>query len=111
MKTLADLKTALEGINEGAFQGKVAYRAFPAEAAPELPFICLLETETDNFTADCKVYQKRQYVHIELYSSQKDQTSENAIEAMLDTNEIIWDKAEDFIESEEMLEVIYEVVI
>ena len=109
--TLAGIKTALEAIDDGAFAGKVAYRAFPAEAAPELPFICLLETETDNFTADSKVYQKRQYVNIELYSAQKDVASENAIEAMFDANSVIWEKSEEYIDTEEMVEVIYEVVI
>ena len=109
--TLSELKTALEGANEGAFEDKVAYRAFPVGAAPDLPFICIAETETENFTADSKVYMKRQFVDIELYSSDKDQESEAAIEAVLDENEIIWDKSEEYIASEEMLEVVYEVVI
>jgi len=109
--TLSQLKTALETISNGAFQNKVAYRFFPADGAPQLPFICIMETQTENFKADSKVYLKRQNVYIELYSAQKDQTSEAAIEAMLDTNQLIWDKAEEYIPSEEMLEVVYEVIL
>ena len=111
MITLSTLKTSIEEINDGAFAGKVAYRAFPASAAPDLPFICILETETDNFTAENKVYQKRQYINVELYSAYKDVNSENALEDMFADKEIIWNKSEEYIESEEMLEVIYEVVI
>ena len=109
--TLAQLKTALEGMNDDAFVGKVAYRAFPAKAAPDLPFICILETETDNFKADSKVYFKRQHVFIELYSASKDVASEDLIEAMLNANELLWDKSEEYIGTEEMYEIIYEVVI
>ena len=111
MITLSTLRTSIEEINDGAFSGKVAYRAFPAEAAPDLPFICILETETDNFTAENRVYQKRQYVDIELYSAHKDVESENALEDMFADKEIIWNKSEQYIESEEILELVYEVVI
>lgn len=111
MMTLSGVKTILESVDEGAFIGKVAYRAFPAEAAPDLPFICFLETNTDNFVADSRVYQKRQHVDIELYSSQKDPESEAALEATLDSNNLIWDKYEEYIDTEEMVEVVYEVVI
>lgn len=109
--TLGQLKTALEGANDGAFQGKVAYRAFPSGKAPVLPFICILETSTDNFVADSKVYQKRQNIDIELYLKQKDPSVETAIEDVLDANLIVWDKYEEYIDAEEVLEVVYEVVI
>lgn len=111
MITLSGLITSIQVINDGEFAGKVAYRAFPVSAAPDLPFICVRETESDNFTADNRVWQKRQYVDIELYSAQKDVESENALEDMFAEKEIIWDKSEEYIESEEMLEVIYEVII
>lgn len=109
--TLSQLKTALEGVNSNAFKDKVAYRFFPVGGAPKLPFICIMETETDNFTADSKVYKKRQYVDVELYARYKDPEIETAIEAMFDANEIIWDKDEEYIESEEALRITYEVVI
>lgn len=109
--TLSELKTALEGVNSGAFTGKVAYRAFPVGAAPALPFICILETETSNFFADAQVYKKVQGVDIEFYSAQKDTVSEAGIEAMLDSNKILWDKSEYYIDSQNMLQVVYDITI
>ena len=109
--TLSTLKTLLEGVNSGSFTNKVAYRAFPVGSAPALPFICILETETDNFTADSKVYVKRQYVDIELYTHIKSPETEAAIEGMFNLNELIWDKSEDYISEEEVLRITYEVVI
>ena len=111
MISLSQLKTLLEAVNSNAFQGKVAYRCFPAQGAPALPFICILETETENFVADGKVYQKRQHVDIELYESHKDPDVESAIESMLNTNSIIWEKSEHYIDSENTIQVVYEVVI
>lgn len=109
--TLAELKTALEGVNNDAFVGKVAYRAFPISAAPALPFICFMEVSSDNFVADSQVYHKITEVNIELYSDQKDTVSETGIESMLNDNLIVWDKSEYYVESENMLQVVYGIEI
>lgn len=107
--TLADVKTMLETID--AFKNKVAYRAFPKSEAPALPFICYLATTTDNFTADNQVYLVRQEVDIELYSHYKDQTSEGLIEDKLNEYSIVWDKYDEYIEDEDVYEVIYTITI
>lgn len=109
--TLEGLKTALEGVNNNAFKDKVAYRAFPVGAAPSLPFICFMEMESNNFLADSKVYHKITDVNIELYSDTKDTVNEAAIESMLDSNLLVWDKTEYYIESENMVEVVYGIQI
>lgn len=109
--TLSELKTALEGVNNNAFKDKVAYRAFPVGAAPDLPFICFMETETSNFFADAKVYKKVQGIDIEFYSSHKDTVSEAGIEEMLNANQILWDKTETYIDSHNMLQVVYDITI
>lgn len=109
--TLAELKTALEGVNDSAFKDKVAYRAFPIGAAPALPFICFYEVESNNFLADSKVYHKITEVNIELYTDQKDQTTENAVESMLNDNQLVWDKSEYYISSENMLQIVYGIEI
>ena len=109
--TLEALKTALEGVNNGAFKDKVAYRAFPVGGAPSLPFICFMEMESNNFVADCKVYHKITEVNIELYSDKKDTTSEAAVEAMLNDNLLVWDKAEYYINDEDMVQVVYGIAI
>lgn len=109
--TLAELKTALESVNNNAFVGKVAYRAFPVNSAPDLPFICYMEDDTENFLADSKVYYKIQNVNIELYTDHKDTATEEAIEAMLSDHMLVWQKSEYYIESEDMLQVIFEITI
>lgn len=109
--TLAELKTALEGVNDGAFQNKVAYRAFPVGSAPETPFICFMETESENFLADSQVYKKYTDVDIELYSDSKDVESEDAIESMLNSNKLVWDKLEEYIEDEDLIMVTYGITI
>lgn len=109
--TLTELKTALESVNNGAFTGRVAYRAFPIGAAPDLPFICFMETESSNFFADAQVYKKVQGVDIELYTENKDVASEEGIEEMLNENLILWDKSEMYIDSQNMLQVVYDITI
>lgn len=109
--TLAELKSALEGVNNDAFVGKVAYRAFPMGAAPDLPFICFMEVSSDNFLADSKVYHKITEVNIELYSDQKDTESEEGIETVLNDNMLVWDKSEYYIDSENMLQIVYGIEI
>lgn len=107
--TLAQLYTMLNGIT--GFRNKVAYRAFPVGKAPELPFICYLCTQTDNFVADNKVHTVLQSVDIELYSESKDTASESKIEAALNENGIVWDKYEEYLTDENVNEVIYTITI
>lgn len=107
--TLSNLKTILENIS--GFENKVTYRAFPVSKAPKLPYICYLETNTANFNADSQVYKKRQYVDIELYTKLKSPSVEELVETALNENKLIWEKYEEFIESEDMYQITYEVVI
>lgn len=103
--TLAELYAILSGIT--GFDKKVAYRAFPAGKAPELPFICYSVTGSDNFFADCKVYEVIHAIDVELYSKNKDVTSEGLIESALNDNNIGWNKYEEYISSEDVYEVVY----
>ena len=103
--TLAELKVALSSIN--GFDKKVAYRAFPVGAAPELPFICYLDVNTDNFIADNEVYAVIYGIDVELYTQFKDQESEAKVEACLSDLGIVWQKADEYISDESMYEVIY----
>jgi len=109
--TLTELRIALESVNDGAFQNKVAYRAFPVGAAPALPFICFQETESNNFLADSKVYHKITDVDIELYTEDKDPSTEEALESMLNSKLLVWSKSEVYIESEDVLQIVYEISI
>lgn len=107
--TLKELNDALKTID--GFSTKVAYRAFPVGKAPKLPFICYLCTETDNFNADNSVYKVLQGVDIELYTAKKSEATEALVEAKLDELGICWDKYEEYIDTEEMYQIIYSITI
>ena len=107
--TLTEVKDMLEGIT--GFKDKVGYRSFPVGQAPELPFIVYLVTNTDNFAADNVVYAVQTNVDIELYSKYKDLTSETLIEAALNANNLVWEKYEVYIDSEEVYEMVYSITI
>lgn len=105
--TLKDLNNALQSIS--GFSKKVAYRAFPVGKAPKLPFICYLCTNTNNFDADDFVYQVIQEVDVELYTAKKDEVSEAAVEAVLNENGLVWEKYEEYLDSENCYMITYTV--
>lgn len=107
--TLKELNVALQSIT--GFEKKVAYRAFPVGKAPKLPFICYLATSTDNFDADNEVYHVIQEVDIELYTKNKSEETESLIEAKLAELNLVWNKYEEWLDSEECYEIIYTVRI
>lgn len=84
-----------------------AYDHFAEGESPDPPFICYLLPQSDNFSADGKVYLKVSNVHIELYTDSKDLAVEQKLEAVLDTHGIFYDKTEVWIESEKLYEVLY----
>lgn len=106
---LADLFTILNGMQ--GFVGKVVYNAWEEGKAPRLPFICYRETQSNNFYADDKVYQKIQYIDIELYSKLKDSESEELIEETLNNNNLAWEKTETYLYDEKCFQIIYEISI
>ena len=107
--TLKELNVALNSIP--GFDKKVAYRAFPVGKAPKLPFICYLCTSTDNFDADDYVYQVIQGVDIELYTAKKDEASERAVEAVLESNRLGWEKNEEYLDSENCYMITYSIAL
>lgn len=106
---LADLFSLLKGIK--GFENKVAYRCFPMGSAPDLPFICYNETNTDNFFADNKVFKNVKGVDIELYTENKDLTSEKLVEDTLNDACIPWQKYEQYIDVEKMYQITYSVEV
>ena len=84
-----------------------AYDHFAEGESPDPPFICYLLPQSDNFSADGKVYLKVSSVNIELYTDSKDLSVEQNLEAVLDTHGIFYDKTEVWIESEKLYEVLY----
>lgn len=107
--TLKELNTALKSIT--GFSNKVTYRAWPVGKAPKLPFICYLATSTDNFDADNTVYHVLQGVDVELYTAKKDIDTEELIEAKFKELNIVWDKNEEWLDTENCYEIIYSITL
>lgn len=91
-------------------EDKVAYRMFPENEAPELPYIIYFEGPSDNVAADNQVYVPVMELNIEVYfdvEEGKDPELEQLIEQTLNDHQIVWAKDEEVIDSENMIEVIY----
>lgn len=84
-----------------------AYDHFAEGESPDPPFICYLLPQSNNFSADGKVYLKVSNVNIELYTDSKDLAVEQKLDAVLDTHGIFYEKTEVWIESEKLYEVLY----
>ena len=84
-----------------------AYDHFAEGESPAPPFICYLIPNSDNFSADGRVYYKINEIHIELYTDFKDLSAEQKVEAVLDEHGIFYEKTEVWIESENLYEVLY----
>lgn len=84
-----------------------AYDHFAEGESPDPPFICYLIPNSDNFSADGRVYYKINEIHIELYTDCKDLSAEQKAEAVLDEHGIFYEKTEVWIESENLYEVLY----
>lgn len=104
--TLSELNTILVSTTL-----PVAYRAFRVGEAPTLPFICYIETGYNNFGADNIVYDSAKKIDIELYTENKSESTELLVENALTNNSIFWTKYEDYIDSEEMFKITYEVEV
>lgn len=89
----------------------VAYSHFAVtenNPVPAPPYITYIFTYSSNMYADNKVYQKIDNVQIELYTTKKDLQAEMKLEEALDSNEIVYQTSETFIESEGIFQKIYE---
>lgn len=84
-----------------------AYDHFAEGESPDPPFICYLIPGSDNFSADGRVYQKIDEVHIELYTDKKDLAVEDIVTAVLDRHGIFYDQSETWIASEKLYEVMF----
>ncbi len=86
----------------------VTYHHWQPGKVPSLPYLVYWVDETRHFTADNRIYQKIVSIQLELYSDQKNFAAEERVERILDENKIVYDKLEAYIESEKLLEQIYE---
>ena len=68
----------------------VTYLAFPADQAPEMPFITFQEIGTNNVSADGVVYQKVSIYQVDLFTKEKDPEAEFVLESAL--SDFFWNK-------------------
>ena len=87
------------------------YYSWPEKEAPALPYLVWYLPSSDNFAADDKVFKRVDTLNIELYTKTKDFLKEQAVEAVLDANHMVWNKVETYLDDEHMYEVLYEMEI
>ena len=104
--TLEELNTVLAGT-----ELPVAYLAFPADQAPEMPFIVFQETGSDNFGADNIVWASAMRVQVDLFTKLKDRTKEELLETTLTSAGIYWDRTPEYDKDEACYRVTYEIEI
>ena len=107
--TLQKLYTTLTAIT--GFSGKVAYHAFPEDQAVDLPVIVYDVVRSNNFGGDNKVYHPINQIEVQLYTVNKDLTSEAALEAALNAADAFWEKTETYLPDERCYQIIYELSI
>lgn len=77
----------------------------------EPPFLVWRIPESNNFIADGVAYTKIDALDIELYSNEKDWDNEKKIEDILEKYGIAYQKTEEYLDSEKMYEVLYEMEV
>ena len=81
--------------------------ATPQKPTIAPPFILYHSNSTDTFKADGIVWDKDINYIVELCVDKIDESLETQIENLFDTNEIIYEKDENFLESERMYQITY----
>lgn len=87
----------------------VAYSHFSEGNVPNAPYIVYYCQGSDNFAADGIVYYLAEDINIELYTEKKDEQAEKKISDFLTKNGIFFDKKEYYIESEDLIQIVFEI--
>lgn len=88
-----------------------AYFQFPERTGQAPPFICFFYTNSDDLFADNSNYQDIRRLNIELYTSTKDFALEKTIEDILKLNGFTYYREENFIETEKIWQIAYEMEV
>lgn len=84
------------------------YYSFPEKAAPALPYFVWYFSGSDNFPADNSMFVSILSPVIELYTKDKDYSTEKVLEDELNKY-FFWNKSEQYLSSEEMFQITYEI--
>ena len=101
--TTSEVATMIAGIGI-----PYAYYQFPDGTKQAPPFVCFFYSTDNDFKADDSNYQKIEHLIIELYTDNKDFSLEATVESTLAQNNMVWSRAEEWLDSERMLMVVYE---
>lgn len=88
-----------------------AYYQFPEGTAQAPPFVVFFYADTDDVFADDTNYQRIATLNIELYTSEKDFETESTVEQILTNNNLTYYKEENYIDSEQMWQIAYEMEV
>lgn len=88
-----------------------AYYKFPEGTAQSPPFVVFFFTDTNDLYADEENYQRIVTLNIELYTREKDFDTEATVEGILKNNNLTYYKEENFIDSEQMWQIAYEMEV
>ena len=90
-----------------------AYYQSPDGTEQAPPFICFFYDRLDGFYADGTNYAPVVGLVVELYTDNKDFTTERTVESVLNSSGLAFDKSEVYIDTEKMYQITYttEVVI
>lgn len=88
-----------------------AYHHFAEGESPAPPFLIFLSTGENTFSADNLMYHSFKELDIELYTNEKSPETEAEIESILKHHHIFYNKSEDWIESEKLYEIQYEMEV
>lgn len=88
-----------------------AYYKFPEGTAQSPPFVVFFYTQTNDLYADGQNYQRIVVLNIELYTREKDFDTEASVEEILKNNGFTYYKEENYIDSEQMWQIAYEMEV
>ena len=83
------------------------YDSFPNNIAPTPPYIVFNYPQNNDFGADNINYVSIDTLNLELYTSEKDFTSEASVEAVLNANGLFYEKTEAYIRQENLFQITY----
>ena len=98
MITLEEIKTAFKDY---------AYKYGSAHIGTKLPYIVAIGTESDNYSADNKVFSNKNGIELDCYFAKKNESAEQNIEDILDSLGVIWEKNESYDETQEFYLITY----
>ena len=88
-----------------------AYYQFPEGTGQALPFVVFFYSEIKDLYADETNYQRIAKLNIELYTEEKDFEKEATVEGILQNSGLTYYKEENYIDSEKMWQIAYEMEV